>query len=65
MNETSDSGMQKTYRVKVGLAECTVRGASEQEAVHNARAHLNKELPHMAGVIRGIMDKEFRVDLRG
>ncbi len=65
MNETSNSGVQKTYRVKVGLAECTVRGTSEQDAVHKARVHLNKEMPHMAGVIHGIMDKEFRVDLRG
>ena len=62
MSETRIPGMQKKYHVRIGLAQCTVAGDSEQEAVREARAHLNREMPQMAAVIRGIKDKEFRVD---
>lgn len=65
ISETQDSLLEKKYHVKVGLAECTVSCASEKEAVRLAREKLNQELPHMTGVIRGILDKEFRVDQVG
>jgi len=52
----------KKFRVRVGLAECTVSCQTEQEAVRIARRQLNDELPGMGDVIKGILDKEFRVD---
>ena len=65
MNGSENSGSEKTYHVRVGLAECTVSCTSEEEAVRMAREHLNKEMPQMTHVIRGILDKEFRVDQVG
>jgi hypothetical protein len=65
MSETQDRLLQKRYRVCVGLAECTVSCRSEQEAIEKARRQLNQEMPKLAGVIRGIQDKEFRVDQVG
>ena len=65
MSEVKDYLSEKRYRVRVGLAECTVSCRSSEEAVRKARAELNREMPHMVGVIRGIADKEFRVDQVG
>ncbi len=62
MSETQTGGSEATYRVQVGLAECTVSGRTEQEAVRKAREKLNRDMPHMATVIGGILDKHFRVD---
>jgi hypothetical protein len=65
MSETSDFRPARKFRVKVGLAECTVTCESEQEAVRKARAELRNQMPHMSTVIQGIRDKEFRVDAIG
>jgi len=62
MSETHCPRPARTFRVKVGLAECTVTCESEQEAVCKARAELRNQMPHMITVIQGIQDKEFRVD---
>ena len=65
MSESQDSTSEKRYHVQVGMAEYTVSCRSEDEAIRLARENLNKELPHMNNVIRGILDKEFRVDQVG
>lgn len=65
MSETPDFAAENTYHVQVGLAECTVSGHTRQEAVRKAREKLNQEMPHMAKIIGGIMDKHFRVDQVG
>ncbi len=65
MNEPKPFTPTQRYRVQVGLAECTVTCASEQEAVHKARRQLKQEMPHLAQIIRGIQDKDFRVDAVG
>ena len=65
MSETQNAGSLSSYHVQVGLAECTVSGYSEKEAVKKARKKLNDEMPHMSKIISGIMDKHFRVDRLG
>ncbi|MBN1910478.1 MAG: hypothetical protein JW818_12110 [Pirellulales bacterium] len=60
MNDTPTP--HNTYRVKVGLAECTVACGSPAEAVQYAREELRRQMPHMGTIIQGINDKEFRVD---
>jgi len=65
MDESQGPTLDKRYHVRVGLAEYTVSCRSEQEAVHLAREKLHREMPHMSNVIRGILDKEFRVDQEG
>jgi len=56
---------ERTYHVKVGLAECTVTCQSEQEAVAKARDELRRQMPHMGTIIQGINAREFRVDQVG
>ena len=56
---------QNTYHVQVGLAECTVSCGSENEAVKLAKDELCQQMPHMGTIIRGIRDKEFRIDQVG
>ena len=65
MRNVQDRLLQKKYRVRVGLAECTVCGTSEDQAIQEARRQLNQEMPRLSGVIRGIKDKESRVDQVG
>jgi len=65
MSETQNAGSLNSYHVQVGIAEYTVSGYSEQEAVTKARKKLNEEMPHMSKIISGIMDKHFRVDRLG
>jgi len=65
MSAVQDRLLQKKYRVQVGLAECTVCGASEDQAIQEARRQLNQEMPKLSEIIRGIKDKEFRVDRVG
>ena len=65
MNKTDEIARQKRFQVKVGLAEYTVTCDSKPEAVRIARAELRRELPQMWEVIKGISDKEFRVDQVG
>ncbi len=65
MSQTQELLSQKKFHVRVGLAECTVSCQSEAEAIRLARAELNREMPHMKGVIRGIQDRHFRVDQVG
>jgi hypothetical protein len=66
MNDLSTSNAPShKFRVKVGLAECTVTCEDKEAAVQMARRQLCDEMPHMVTVIRGIRDKEFRVDQVG
>ena len=65
MNETQGHTADRTYHVTVGLAECTVSGQSEKEAVLKAREELNRQMPHMTNIIHGINDNRFRVDQVG
>lgn len=52
----------KKFRVKVGVAECTVTCASEREAVEETRSQFRRQMPHMGTAIQGIRDREFQVD---
>lgn len=65
MSNIQDRSRLQKYRVRVGLAECTVCGTSEDQAIQEARRQLNQEMPNLSEVIRGIKDKEFRVDRVG
>jgi hypothetical protein len=65
MSGISNPHSTKKFQVTVGLAEITVTCASERDAVRLARARLGQEMPQMRSIIRGIKDKEFRVDTIG
>ena len=65
MNEMQGHTADRTYRVTVGLAACTVSGQSEKEAVLRAREELNRQMPHLGSIICGIKDNKFRVDQVG
>ncbi len=53
----------KKYRVRVGLAECTVFCNTEEEAVRLARIKIGQQMPKFRAVLYNIQEKEFRVDL--
>ncbi len=65
MSEVQGSVTNKTYHVRLGIAEYTVSCRSEAEAVQEARDKLSHEMPQMASVIGNIMDKHIRVDQVG
>ncbi len=65
MNGINGLVRPKRFRVKVGLAKCTVTCDSPTEAIRMARAELRREMPQMWEAIDGIADKEFRVDQVG
>lgn len=52
----------KQWKVKVGLAECTVSCATPEEAVRKARAELRNRMPKFDLAIQNLGDQEFRVD---
>ena len=52
---------QKTYHVKVGMAEYVVSCNSDREAVEMARERLRQQMPHMGTIIQGIRETEFCV----
>jgi hypothetical protein len=56
---------EKRFHVQIGLAEYTVMCETRKEAVRIARQRLHNDMPHMGGVIDGILDKHFRVDAVG
>jgi hypothetical protein len=49
----------KTYKVKLGHAEVTVKGHDETEAVKKARKALSNELPRLWDKIYQVDDKQF------
>ena len=53
----SHESPQKTYKVKLGHAEVTVKGRDEAEAVQKARKALSNELPRL-------WDKIYQTDAR-
>ncbi|MCX7428593.1 MAG: hypothetical protein NTW96_23575 [Planctomycetia bacterium] len=53
---------EKTFRVTVGVAECTVTCGSERGAVEETRSQFRQQMPHMGTAIQGISDREFQVD---
>ena len=65
MSQMSDSAQHVRYHVQVGLAECLVRSRDEVAAVEDARNHFLERMPELSEIIKGIADKEFRVDRLG
>ena len=65
MRATDDSPPEKTFNVKVGLAECVVTCQSERDAVQLARTHFGQKMPQMWDVIQGIAEKDFHIDPLG
>lgn len=55
----------KQWRVKVGLAECTVSCATQEEAVRKARTELQEKMPRFDLAIQNLGDQDFRVDQVG
>lgn len=52
----------KQWKVKVGLAECTVSSATREEAVRKARAELCDRMPKFDLAIQNLGDQDFHVD---
>lgn len=65
MSQMSQSAQPVRFHVRVGLAECLVRSPDEMAAVEAARNHFLERMPELSEIIRGIADKEFRVDRLG
>jgi len=65
MSQMSDSAQQAQFHVQVGLAECLVRSRDEVDAVEAARNHFLQRMPELSEIIKGIAEKEFRVDRLG
>jgi hypothetical protein len=75
LNETADGNSRldpptgesqiplQNYRVRVGLAECTVLCHTEREAVQLARVKIGQQFPQARSLMFNILDREFRVDL--
>lgn len=61
MIEWNSSRPKQEFEVKVGLMSVVVRGASQEEAITNARAKLSNELPRMWDIIHGLDDSRFDV----
>ncbi len=65
MSQVSDNAQHAKFHVQVGLAECLVRSRDEVDAVEAARNHFLQRMPELSEIIKGIADKEFRVDRLG
>ncbi|NLS97280.1 MAG: hypothetical protein GXX96_34510 [Planctomycetaceae bacterium] len=65
MSQVSENAQPVRFHVQVGLAECLVRSRDEVGAVEAARNHFVERMPELSEIIRGIADKEFRVDRLG
>ena len=65
MSQISETAQPVRFHVQVGLAECMVRSPDEVAAVEAARNHFLERMPELGEIIRGIADKEFRVDRLG
>ena len=62
MIEWNKARPQLDFEVKVGLMSVVVRGATQKEAISNARAKLSNDLPRMWDVIHGLDDSRFNVN---
>lgn len=65
MNQITDNAQPVQFHVQVGLAECLVKSRDEVGAVEAARNHFLERMPELSEIIKGIADKEFRVDRLG
>ena len=65
MTQMTNSAQPVRFHVQVGLAECLVNSRDESGAVEAARTHFLERMPELSEIIRGIADKEFRVDRLG
>jgi hypothetical protein len=65
MSQMTESARPVQFHVQVGLAECLVKSRDEVGAVEAARSHFLERMPELSEIIKGIADKEFRVDRLG
>lgn len=49
------------YEVTVGYMQVTVRGATQQEAIQQARTQMCREMPRLWDVIHGLAESRFTV----
>ena len=52
----------KTYRVRVGHWQLTVKAHDVQEAIEVARRKLSTELPRLYDVIRALTPAQFQIE---
>lgn len=64
MIEWNASRPQMEFEVKVGHMCVVVRGASQDEAISNARKKLSRDMPRMWDVIHGLDASQFDVTCR-
>ncbi len=64
MIEWNSARPQLEFEVKVGLMSVVVRGATQEEAISNARMKLSRDLPRMWDVIHGMDNSRFNVICR-
>lgn len=55
---------KKEYDVQVGLMRVRVKGMHRDDAIHNARLQLCREMPRMWDVIHELADARFEVICR-
>ena len=65
MIEWNSSRPQLEYEVKVGSMAVTVRGATQEEAIKQARTKLSHDMPRLWDVIHGLAESRFNVTCRG
>ena len=65
MSHVGEMSQATRFHVQVGLCECMVRCRQESEAVGEARKQMINRMPELGEIIRGISEKEFRVDRIG
>jgi hypothetical protein len=59
---SSERRPTKKYRVRLGLVEVVVEGASKEDALRLARTKLSDDLPRLYDTIHGAEDQEFQID---
>lgn len=64
MIEWNSARPQLEFEVKVGLMSVVVRGATQEEAISNARMQLSRDLPRMWDVIHELETSRFDVTCR-
>jgi hypothetical protein len=64
MIEWNSSRPQLEFEVKVGHTRVVVQGATQEEAISNARKQLSREMPRMWDVIHNLDTSRFDVTCR-
>lgn len=64
MIEWNTSRPQLEFEVKVGHMSVVVRGATQDEAISNARTKLSRDMPRMWDIIHGLDKSRFDVTCR-